>query len=57
MSRNQKEKLATYADVSLQITPENLVEESTITAADDYIVIASEERRKEAEKPLYLKRV
>jgi len=57
MSRNQKEKLATYADVSLQITPENLAEESTITEADDCIVIASEERRKEAEKPLYLKRV
>jgi hypothetical protein len=57
MSRNQKEKLATYADVSLQTTAENLAEESTITAADDYIVIASEERGKEAEKPLYLKRV
>jgi hypothetical protein len=57
MSRNQKEKPATYADVSLQITLENSSEESPVTAADDYMVIASEERRKEAEKPIYLKRV
>jgi hypothetical protein len=56
MSRNQK-KPATYAVSSLQITPENSSEESTVTAADDYMVIASEERRKEAEKPIYLKRV
>jgi hypothetical protein len=57
MSRNQKEKPATYADASLQITLENSSEESPVTAADDYMVIASEERRKEAEKPIYLKRV
>jgi hypothetical protein len=51
MSRNQKEKPATYADASLQITPENSSEDSPVTAADGYIVIASEERRKKRRNP------
>jgi hypothetical protein len=57
MSRNQKEKIAIYTGASLQIARENSAEETAVTAADDYIVIASEKRKKEAEKPLYLKRV
>jgi len=56
MSRTQK-KLETYTDTSLQVTPENSAEESAVTAADDYIVVALEQRRKEADKPIYLKRV
>jgi hypothetical protein len=56
MSRTQK-KLETYTDASLQVTPENSAEESAVTVADDYIVVALEQRKKEADKPLYLKRV
>jgi hypothetical protein len=55
MSRTQK-KLETYTDTSLQVTTENSTEESVVTAADDYIVVALE-RKKEADKPIYLKRI
>ena len=57
MSRTQKEKLETYTDASLQMVTKNAVEESAVTAADDYIEVALEKRRKEADKPLYLKRI
>jgi hypothetical protein len=57
MSRTQKEKLETYPDASLQMVTKNAVEESDGTAADDYIEVALEKRRKEADKPLYLKRI
>ena len=56
MSRTQK-KLETCTDASWQVTPENSAEESTVTAAGDYIVVDLEKRKKEADKPLYLKRV
>jgi hypothetical protein len=57
MSRTQKEKLETGRDASLQIVTKNATEESAVTAADNYIEIALEKRRKEAEEPLYLKRI
>ena len=57
MSHTQKEKLETYTDASLQIISENSTEESTVTAADDYIEVALEKRKEDAKKPLYLKRV
>ena len=53
MSRTRKEKLETRTDASLQIA----VEESAVTAADDYIEIALEKKKKDADKPLYLKRI
>jgi hypothetical protein len=57
MSRTRKEKLETYTDASLQLVSENSTEESAGTAADDYIEVALEKRKKEADKPLYLKRI
>jgi len=53
LSRTQKEKLETYADASLQLLPE----ESTTTMANNSIEIALEKKKKEAKKPLYLKRI
>jgi hypothetical protein len=53
MSRTQKEKLDAYTDASLQLA----TEESAVNAADDYIEAALEKRKKEADKPLYLKRI
>ncbi len=55
MSHTQKEKLETCTDASLQIL-EN-TEESTVTVADDYIELTLEQKRKDAEKPLYFKRI
>jgi hypothetical protein len=55
MSPPQKEKIETCTDASLQIL-EN-AEESTMSVADDYIEVALEQKRKDAEKPLYFKRV
>jgi hypothetical protein len=57
MSRTRKEKLETYTDASFQLVSENAAEESTVTAADDYIEAALQKRKEEANKPLYLKRV
>jgi hypothetical protein len=57
MSRTQKEKLKTYTDASLQLVSENSTEECTVTAADDYNANSPEKRKKDANKPLYLKRV
>jgi hypothetical protein len=58
MSRTQKEKLETYPDASLLLMPENPAEESAVTAADGYnLKVSSENRKKEADKPLYLRRV
>jgi hypothetical protein len=53
MSRTQKEKLETYTDATLQL----VAEESAVTAAEDHIEVTLEKRKKEANKPLYLKRV
>ena len=58
MSRTQKEKLETRTDISLQVVPEIFTEESAVTAADGYNLESSpEKRKKEADKPLYLRRV
>ena len=57
MSRARREKLETYTDASFQIVSENSTEESTMTAADDYIVTALKKGKEEADKPLYLKRI
>jgi hypothetical protein len=55
MSRTRKEKMKKYPDSSL-LTPENSAEEITIAATDDYIETTLE-RKKEADKPLYFKRI
>lgn len=53
MSRTRKEKLERYTDASLQLLPE----ESAATVAKNYIEIALEKKKKEAKKPLYLRRI
>jgi hypothetical protein len=57
VSRAQKEKLETYTDAFLQIVTKNTTEEEAVTVADNCIEVALEKRKKEAEKPLYLKRI
>jgi hypothetical protein len=58
MSRTQKEKLETYIEAPIQLMPENAMEESAVTAADGCNVKgSSRQRKKEADKPLYLRRV
>jgi len=58
MSRTRKEKLETYTDITLQVVPEIFTEESAVTAADGCNLESSpEKRKKEAEKPIYLRRV
>ncbi len=58
MSRTRKEKLDDPTDISLQVVLENYTEDCTVAAADvcnsDN---ALEKRKKEANTPLYLKRV
>lgn len=55
MSHTQKEKLETCTDASIQILPDP--EESSVTVADDYIEVTLDKKRKEASKPLYLRRI
>jgi hypothetical protein len=55
VSRTRKEKLETGMDASLQIVTANAIEESAVTVAD--IEVSSEKRKKDADKPLYLKRI
>jgi hypothetical protein len=58
MSRTQKEKLEAYPHIPLQLEPEISTEESAVKAADDYNLESSpEKRRKDVDKPLYLRRV
>ena len=58
MSRSSKTKLDAQTDVPLQVISENSTEEYAVTAADGYSSNSSlEKRKKEAKKPLYLKRV
>jgi hypothetical protein len=58
VSRNPKTKLNAQIDVPLQVISENSTEECTVTAADSHNSGSSlEKRKKEAKKPLYLKRV
>ena len=57
MSRTQKEKLETPTAIPLQL-PETSTEASAVKAADGYSSEgAMEKRKKEADKPLYLRRV
>lgn len=57
MSRTQKEKLETRMDIPLQLS-ELSTEESAVTAADGRNSESSlEKRKKEADKPIYLRRV
>jgi len=57
MSRTQKEKLETCTDIPLQL-PAISTEESAVTAADGCNLESSpEKRKKEADKPIYLRRV
>jgi hypothetical protein len=53
MSRTRKEKLEIYTDASLQLLPE----ESAATVANNCIETTLEKRKKEANKPLYLRRI
>ena len=55
VSRPRKEKVETGIDASIQIVTANAIEESAVTAAD--IEVSSEKRKKDADKPLYLKRI
>lgn len=56
MKRAKREKTEIYTDVSLQLLPrEN--EEDVFVEEESYIEISLKERKKEADKPLYLKRV
>ena len=58
VSRRSKTKLDEYADVPLQVIPENSNVECAVTAADGCNSDSSlEKRKKEAKKPIYLKRV
>ena len=54
MRRDKREKTEIYTDASLQLLPK---ENEGFVAEDSYIEISLEERKKEADKPLYLKRV
>lgn len=56
MSRAKKEKNKIYTDAPLQLLSED-TKEDAVTAAECYIEISLEERKKEADKPLYLKRI
>ena len=58
VSRNPKTKLDAQAAVPLQVISENSNVECAVTVADGYNSDSSlEKRKKEANKPLYLKRV
>jgi hypothetical protein len=58
VSRNPKTKLDEQTNVALQVIPENSNVECTVTAADSHNSDSSlKKRKKEAKKPLYLKRV
>ena len=55
MSRTQKEKTETHSDAPLEIITKNAVEKDD--AADDYIEVTLERRKREADAPIYLKRI
>jgi hypothetical protein len=57
MSRTRKEKRETYTDASLQLVTANATEETAVTAADNYIEVSLEKRKKDADKPLYIRRI
>jgi hypothetical protein len=55
MGHKQKEKNETRTDAPLQIITKNAAEEND--GANDYIEVALERRKREADTPLYLRRV
>ena len=58
VSRKSKTKLEAQTGVPLQVISENSTEESTVTVVDSCNSDSPlEKRKKEAKKPLYLKRV
>ena len=58
VSRNSKTKLDEPTEVTLHVISENSTEDYAVTAADGCKSDSSlEKRKKEAKKPLYLKRV
>jgi hypothetical protein len=58
MGRNSKTKFDVQTCVPLQVISENSTEECIVTVVDDYSSDSSlEKRKKEAKKPIYLKRV
>jgi len=58
MSRTQKEKLETYMTIPLQVIPDTSKEENVVTAAESNNLDSNQEKRKkEADKPLYFKRI
>ena len=58
MSRTQKQEFETYLDISLQVMPDTSTEDKVVTAAESSNFESTKEKRKrEADKPLYLKRV
>jgi len=58
VSQNSKTKLDAQATIPFQVMSESSKVECAVTAADDYSFDSSlEKRKKEAKKPLYLKRV
>ena len=57
MSRTQKEKLEKRTDIPLQLISENETDESVFIITDDFMETSLEQRKKDADKPLYLKRI
>jgi hypothetical protein len=55
MSRTQKEKTETHSGAPLEIITKDAVEKDD--AADNYIEVALERRKREADTPIYLKRI
>ena len=56
MSRAKKGKIKICTDAPLQLLPE-YAKKGAVTATECYIEISLEERKKDAYKPLYLKRI
>jgi len=58
MRRTQKERLETYAEIPIQFISENSTEKCAANAAVECdLEVSMEKRKKEANKPIYLKRV
>ena len=55
MSRTQKEKIETNTAAPLEIIPKNALEKAD--AAENYIEVALERRKREADAPIYLRRI
>ena len=57
MNRNKKERFEKNINTPLQIVTENVAEESIFVGTPECIEISLEQRKKDADKPLYLKRI